>query len=82
MGNISASLGQKIKKIRNELGLSLEDFANESGLSSDEIEQIENGDTDITLSALEGLSKGLGLPSPAILLADKEELSKILESMQ
>ncbi len=56
------SLGTRLRKVRHELGLSLQDVATRSKLSIGMISQIERGQTSPTYRSLRLLSGALGMP--------------------
>lgn len=54
-------LGQNIRKIRKELGLSQEALANESGLDRAYVGKIERGEKNITVAKLLQIVDALGI---------------------
>lgn len=55
------NVGQAIRNLRNERGLSLRDLAESSGLSINAISKIERGENSPTVASLHQLASGLGL---------------------
>jgi transcriptional regulator with XRE-family HTH domain len=59
--------GREIRRRRDALGLTLDQFAERCGLSSNYIGTIENGHRDPALSTIEALARGLGIPTGELL---------------
>lgn len=53
-------LGAHVKKLRQEKGMTLEDLANESEIELSQVHRIEKGQTNLYLSTLDAIAKGLG----------------------
>lgn len=62
-------MSNKIRKIREELGLTLEQVAEISGTSAQQIARLEVGDRRLTDDWMRRIAPALGVP-PAALLAD------------
>ena len=60
--NLETIVGQRIKSLRGEKGLSLRDLAEKSGLSANTISLIENEKNSPTLSTLQCLAQALNVP--------------------
>ena len=60
-------LGDIIRAEREKRGLSQEALAALSGLSRTHVGEIERGEVNLSFSALEGLSDGLGMPLTEIM---------------
>lgn len=60
-------LGQKLRKIRKEQGLTLKELSQKSGLSLGTVSQIERGVTSASVKSLTLLSGALNVPLDAIL---------------
>lgn len=67
------SFGRTIRKRREELGLTLEQYAERCGLSPNYIGSVENGRRDPSLSTVLALAKGLRIP-PAELFGGVKDL--------
>jgi transcriptional regulator with XRE-family HTH domain len=67
------SFGRTIRKKREALGLTLEEYAERTGLSPNYIGTVENGRRDPSLSTILALAKGLRVP-PAELFGGVKEL--------
>lgn len=65
--DIRQRLGQNIKRLRLERGLSQEAFAHEAGLHRTYVSDIERGARNPTITVLEKLAKPLGVPASALL---------------
>lgn len=65
-------IGLRIKCLRGDKGLTLQELASESGVSKSMLSQIERGMTNPTLAILWSLTQSLGI-TVAELLADAEE---------
>ncbi len=62
------SLGQRVKRLREEQGLSLSELARRSGkISRSYLYQIESGESSPTADKLESLAKALGASVPDLL---------------
>lgn len=57
-----SKLGKEVRRRREALGLTLEELAERADLSPNYIGTVENGRRDPSLSTLESLAKGLGVP--------------------
>lgn len=57
--NIKDKVGQRIKELRNELGLSQEALANKAGVDRTYVTDVENGRRNISVELLEKLIKAL-----------------------
>lgn len=62
----AGNLGPRVRGRRRELGLTLARVAEESGLSVPYVSLIERGESNPTLSALQGLAAALGLSMPEL----------------
>lgn len=63
-------LSQNIKKIRQNMGISQEEFAHRCGLHRTYIGAIERGERNITLSSLEIIASTLDVDIPTLLDKD------------
>lgn len=61
MVDIQVKLGEKIKKIRKEKGLSQEQLATKSKLHRTYISDIERGDRNVSIRNIEKIAKALGI---------------------
>jgi len=61
MADIQVKLGEKIKKIRKENGLSQEQLATKSKLHRTYISDIERGDRNVSIRNIEKIAKALGV---------------------
>ena len=66
ISNLNASIAAQVKRLRSELGLSLEDLATRSGVSRSMISLIERAESSPTAAVLERLSVGLKVPLAAL----------------
>lgn len=57
--NIKDKVGQRIKELRNELGLSQEALANKAGVDRTYVTDVENGRRNVSVELLEKLIKAL-----------------------
>ncbi len=69
-----SSIGQKIKKIRTEKGISLENIANDTGFSVDNLKKIEAGETTPPVGALLQISRALRIDSGLLLPSQQTTL--------
>ena len=72
-------IGNRVKMIRKEKQLSLQKLSEKSGISISMISQIERGNTDVTLTTLYKLCKGLDVTITSI-LEEEEEAIRIIRS--
>lgn len=70
-------VGQKIREIRTQRGLSLEDAAKLTGVSKAMLGQIERNDSIPTISVLWKVASGLRITLSDLLNQDREELTPI-----
>lgn len=67
MKSESAKLGRNLKRIRAEKGMTQGDIVRTLGVSRSFISNIENGNTNPTLSTITNLAKALGVSSDELL---------------
>ncbi|MBW2019358.1 MAG: helix-turn-helix transcriptional regulator [Deltaproteobacteria bacterium] len=60
-GDEPTSIGQRVRTVRKEKGLTIEDVAQRTGLSSKNLDQIEKGDISPPLGALIRIAKALDM---------------------
>lgn len=65
-GRLERSIGQQVKHFRAALGLTASDLAERTGLSKGMISKIESASTSCSLTTLERLADGLGVPVTAL----------------
>ena len=63
MKSESANLGENLKRIRMEKGITQGDIVRKLGISRSFVSNIENGKTNPTLSTISKLAKALGIPT-------------------
>jgi transcriptional regulator with XRE-family HTH domain len=61
MGDLVKRLGQRIRFLRKEKGLSQEQLGNLAGIHTNYIGQIERGEKNVTIESLEKIVDGLGI---------------------
>ncbi|MFX3625825.1 MAG: helix-turn-helix domain-containing protein [bacterium] len=66
-------LGNTIKKIRKQKGLTQLEFASSSGITQTYLSQIENNQRDPNLSTIKLLSKSLNIPIPVLFFLSMTE---------
>jgi transcriptional regulator with XRE-family HTH domain len=71
-GALDAVLGERIRKLRRDRGLSQTALAEQLGITFQQVQKYENGTNRISAMALVKLSAALGL-SPSVLLSDLGE---------
>jgi transcriptional regulator with XRE-family HTH domain len=67
-GALQRTLGQNVRRIRLDRGLSQEELADELGVHRTYMGGVERGERNLTLQSVERLAEGLGL-DPLTLLA-------------
>lgn len=75
--NITNIVAKNIKKIREELGLTLDTAANITGVSRSMLSQIEKGDTNPTISVLWKISEGYKIPFTSLISQEKNYIKII-----
>ena len=75
----TTTIGQKIKKLRTEKAVSLDNIANETGFSVDHLKQIEAGKITPPVGALLQISRALKIDSSLLL---KEEPSNLKDRIK
>lgn len=68
---ISARVGQRIKALRDAMGLSLRDLSDRSGVSAPMLSQVERGETSPTLASAAKIASGLELTLSQLLRLDE-----------
>jgi transcriptional regulator with XRE-family HTH domain len=67
MDDLVRRLGDNVRKLRQERGLSQEAFADEAGLHRTYISDIERGARNPTITVVEKLAKALKMPAGRLL---------------
>ena len=65
-GDVNAQIGQALRRLRREQGLTVTELAAISDLSSGMISRIENGQVSPSLTTLDALAEGLQVPLMAL----------------
>jgi transcriptional regulator with XRE-family HTH domain len=63
---VREKVGKKVRKIRQEHDLTLEDLEYSSGVSSNHLSKIEHGKCELRLKSLQAIAKGLGVPAEVL----------------
>ena len=71
-------LGQRIRLVRSERGMTLADVARESGLSTGFLSQVENGVTNVSLGALYRIAGALRITAPELLAQGAEPIVSVV----
>lgn len=66
-------LGKRIQGLRVERGLTLQDLARRSSVSVSMLSAVERGQKSATVTVLERIARGLGLPLPSLLTLDDDD---------
>jgi transcriptional regulator with XRE-family HTH domain len=72
MNDIRKQFGAHLRNLRTQKGLTLEDLADLSGLHSTYIGSVERGERNISLEAIEKLTKGLQIDMFELFLLNRE----------
>ncbi|MDZ7291828.1 MAG: helix-turn-helix domain-containing protein [candidate division KSB1 bacterium] len=72
MNDIKKQFGARLRSLRVQKGLTLEDLADLSGLHSTYIGSVERGERNISLEAIERLAKGLQVEIFELFLLNSE----------
>ena len=78
-GDVNAQIGQALRRLRREQGLTVTELAAISDLSSGMISRIENGQVSPSLTTLDALAEGLQVPLMA-LFSDTEQFGCALRA--
>ncbi|TYP51672.1 helix-turn-helix domain-containing protein [Thermosediminibacter litoriperuensis] len=76
----TSHVGYKIKKIRQERGLTQAELARKAGVSTGLIGQIESGRVEPSIKTLEKIARALSL-SPCYFVGDDDEITSLLRPM-
>src|SRR5262245_380094 len=68
----NGALGERVKSLREAMGLSLRDLAERSGVSAPRRSQVERGETSPTLAVAEKIAGGLELTLSQLLRLDED----------
>ena len=71
-------LGQRIRLVRADRGMTLADVARETGLSTGFLSQVENGLTNVSLSALYRIAGALTITAPELLVQGAEPIVSVV----
>ena len=71
--SIVAAVGKRVKRLRGEAALSLEQLATQSGVSRAMLSKVERGEKSATLAILAGIAAGLEVSMSALLGAEPDE---------
>jgi DNA-binding XRE family transcriptional regulator len=66
------AFGHRLKRLREEAGLTQEELARRSGLHRVTVARLERGSSSPGCATLEALARGLGVPLPALLVSQAE----------
>ena len=72
--DILADIGQCIRQVRDDLGMSQEDLEELSGVNISDISLIENGKRNATVLTLQKLADALGVSLARFMASDFEQL--------
>jgi len=67
------NIGQRIREVRKELGLSQEELAEKTGLNRSYLSLVENGRSSPTFEFIERVSRGLGMDIRTLILGERFE---------
>lgn len=73
-------IGKKIRKVRLEKKLTLDNVANETGLSVDYLKQVESGKTRPAVGALLQISKALGIDSGFFFREQESQMERRIQA--
>ncbi|MDN5331041.1 MAG: hypothetical protein PWP45_266 [Tepidanaerobacteraceae bacterium] len=77
---LSSHVGYKIKKIRQERGITQAELAKKAGVSAGLIGQIESGKVEPSIKTLEKIASALSL-SPCYFVSDDDDITSLLRPM-
>lgn len=87
MTTLKERLGERIRYIRKDKGLSQEELGELSGLHTNYIGQVERGNKNLTVESLEKITFGLGITLEQLFrhldpMQTKDETSQLLELLE
>ncbi|WP_125559089.1 helix-turn-helix domain-containing protein [Salibacterium salarium] len=74
---LNAHIGKKLKQLRSQKGLNLEETATMTGVSKPMLGQIERGDSNPTVGTLWKVANGLNVPFTSFVELDRPSITKI-----
>lgn len=77
MSNITESVGDKIRSLRKERGLSQESLALKAGLNTSYMGQLERGEKSATIDSLEKIANALNVPIEELFSFEREESKNV-----
>lgn len=78
MSSIAKRFGKRLRSLRRKKGFTQERLAEAAGLSGKHIGEIERGEVNLTIQALEQIAKAVGLEVHEALRCDHEEDPEML----
>src|SRR5947208_16523987 len=81
-GDLTAVVGDNLRKLRAQRGLSLEKLAQQSGVSRAMLGQIELGQSAPTINVLWKIASGLGVTFSALITAQQRSGPLVLRAQQ
>jgi len=80
---LAAKVGNRIRDLREQQGLSLASLAEASGLSKGHMSSVERGLVMMTLGTVMAMARALKVPAPVLLMFDEEEqISGLIEHVR
>ena len=73
IGRLELTIGQQVKKLRQEMALTNPELARNAGISQGMLSKIENGQTSPSLATLRALSSALNVPITALFRGYEKE---------
>lgn len=77
MSKITESVGEKIRSLRKERGLSQESLALKAGLNTSYMGQIERAEKSATIDSLEKIANALDVPIEELFSFEREESKNV-----
>ncbi|MGF7184572.1 transcriptional regulator with XRE-family HTH domain [Desulfitispora alkaliphila] len=81
LAHLSSSVGNKIRKLREERGLTLVELGKKSGISYTHISEIERGNTCPSLKTINKLANNLGYPV-TYFFTDKSPVAEVASTLE
>ena len=72
-------IGQRIRSLRKETGLSQEELANKLNINTDHLGRLETGKRGMSIDLLTEISKYFAVPTDYILFGEKQNTDEIKE---
>ncbi|MGB9833685.1 MAG: helix-turn-helix domain-containing protein [bacterium] len=80
--SLNTGIAQKIKQIRNSIGMSLQELSRKTGLSMTFLSRLENDKANISILNLRAVANALGVPIASLFSDDRQSQIKVSRAGQ